>query len=99
MIDPYPPASLDHHGIHGAIWNEIDPTSSYVHGEERPLTLVSYCASQPVQAYVEPIAVGTVLPEMPLFLDPHWYVSVLLEDTYLAAWEAVPARWRRRLSE
>jgi DNA sulfur modification protein DndB len=34
-----------------------------------------------------------------LFLDPQWYVTVPLEGTYCAAWEALPARWRRLLSE
>ena len=31
--------------------------------------------------------------------DPEWYVTVPLERTYCAAWEAIPARWRRTLSE
>ena len=31
--------------------------------------------------------------------DPQWYVTVPLESTYCAAWEAIPARWRRVLSE
>jgi hypothetical protein len=48
---------------------------------------------------VEPIAVGTSLPAAALFLDPEWYVAVPLENSYCAAWEAVPVRWRRVLSE
>ena len=46
------------------------------------------------KAYIEPVAVGDVLPHMPLFLDPELYVHVPLEATYQTAWEAVPAFWR-----
>jgi len=38
-----------------------------------------------VTAYIEPIAVGDPLLEMPLFLDPWSYVNVPLEPTYRAA--------------
>ena len=44
---------------------------------------------------IEPIAVGDVLSPMPLFLRPGAYVLVPLEETYQAAWEGVPRRWRR----
>ena len=47
---------------------------------------------------VEPVAVGGVLPDMPLFLTSGIYVSVPLEVTYLSAWEEVPARWREVLT-
>jgi hypothetical protein len=38
--------------------------------------------------------VGDVLPDMPLFLQPDWYVNVPLESTYQAAYRGVPAYWR-----
>jgi hypothetical protein len=99
VIDPYPPGTLDPHGIHGAIWNEIDPSAPFQFPDDRKLTLASYCAARPPQAYVEPLAIGMALPGTALFLDPQWYVTVPLEGTYCAAWEAIPARWRRVLSE
>ena len=37
-----------------------------------------------------PIAVGEVLPEMPLFLEPEKYVPAPLESTYQAAWAVFP---------
>lgn len=40
------------------------------------------------------MAVGDVLPEMPLFLEVDRYVPVPLEATYRAAFDAVPRRWR-----
>jgi hypothetical protein len=48
-----------------------------------------------VTSYVEPIKVGTAIPDMPLFLSPDRYINVPLERTYNAAWEGVPERWRR----
>lgn len=99
VIDPYPPGTLDPNGIHGAIWNEIDPSAPFQFPDDRRLTLATYCAARPPQAYVEPLVIGMPLPGMALFLDPEWYVTVPLEDTYCAAWEAIPARWRRVLSE
>jgi hypothetical protein len=99
VIDPYPPGTFDPNGIHGAIWSEIDPAAPFQFPDARRLTLASYCAARPPQAYIEPLAVGMALPATALFLDPQWYVEVPLERTYCAAWEAIPARWRRVLSE
>jgi hypothetical protein len=98
VIDPYPPGTLDPLGIHGAIWNEIDPSTPFQFPDQRRLTLASYCAARPPQAYVELLAIGMDLPGTALFLDPLWYVTVPLEPTYCAAWEAIPARWRQVLS-
>lgn len=50
------------------------------------------------EAFVELIAVGNALPDMPLFLTPEVYVSVPLEATYQAAWEGMPAYWRNVLT-
>jgi hypothetical protein len=43
---------------------------------------------------VEPTAVGSVLIDMPLFLSADRYVNVPLEQTYLAAYQGVPGRWK-----
>ena len=37
---------------------------------------------------------GDSLKDMPLFLDPEWYILVPLEATYQAAYRGVPRRWR-----
>ena len=50
-----------------------------------------------VTGYVEPLAVGDPLPEMPLFLRPGTYVPVPLETTYQRTWQRLPLRWRRVL--
>ena len=51
------------------------------------------------KAYVEPISIGTQLPEMPLFLEQDWYVTVPLEQTYSEAYAGVPSRWRKVIED
>jgi hypothetical protein len=96
ILDLHPPGPRDPQGIHGAIWEEIED-DTYRAPPDKPLTLAAYSAGSPKKAYVEPTAVGQALPEMPLFLEPGWYVNVPLEATYHAAWRSVPQRWRRVL--
>ena len=62
---------------------------------ERPLTLAAYECSLITEAYVETIAVGEPVPDMPLFLAPEAHILIPLETTYQAAWDTVPARWQR----
>jgi hypothetical protein len=57
-------------------------------------TLAAYEADEVVRAYVEPVSLGDVLPEMPLFLTAGGHVPVKLESTYQSAWQAVPRRWQ-----
>lgn len=94
VIDLFPPSSFDPHGIHGAIWGRIEGPG-YTAPPDRPLTLAAYVSAEVITAYVEPVAGGMELPDMPLFLDPGHYVNVPLEKTYQAAYEGVPERWRR----
>lgn len=94
IIDPFPPGPRDPNGIHAAIWSLIDDVP-FVPPTERPIMLVSYACGLTTHAYMETIAVGERLPDMPLFLESDGHVMVPLEATYLAAWDAFPARWRR----
>ncbi len=98
VVDPYPPGALDPQGIHAAIWNEIDPATQFRFPDERHMTAVSYHAQRPPTAYVEPLAVGQVIPDMPLFLDGTHYVNTPLESTYNAALSVVPQHLRKRLA-
>ena len=61
------------------------------------MTLAAYEAVLGVRAFVESVAVGDLLPEMPLFLKRDACVYVPLEATYQTAFAAVPRRWRRVL--
>ena len=94
LLDPFPPGRRDPNGIHAAIWAMVDD-EPFVVPPERPLTMVAYQCSLVTEAYIETVAVGEPLPEMPLFLQPEAHVMVPLEATYLAAWDTVPARWQR----
>jgi hypothetical protein len=96
ILDLQPPGPRDPQGIHGAIWAEIGD-ERYTTPPDKPLTLVAYSAGRIKRAYIEPVAVGDVLPDMPLFLEPEAYVNVPLEATYEAAYRGVPARWRHVL--
>jgi len=96
LVDLQPPGPRDPQGIHGALWEEIGD-DSYEAPPDKPLTLAAYSAGPVKTAYVEPIAVGDVLPDMPLFLGPETYVSLPLEATYQAAWRGVPRRWHSDL--
>lgn len=97
ILDLFPPGPRDPQGIHAAIWSEISD-AAFELPADKPLTLAAYVASAMRTAYVEPVAVGDELPDMPLFLEPDFYVPVPLEATYRTAFEAVPRRWRDELA-
>lgn len=98
IVDLFPPSKRDPNGIHAAIWKEIGPDDyRFELPEKEPLTLVSYCAGLEWSAFIEPVAVGMKLPDMPLFLKRDGHVSVPLERSYTTAFEGVPERWRREL--
>jgi hypothetical protein len=93
LVDLHPPTTRDPDGIHPVIWAEFGGKSKPA-PPDKPLTLVAYDAGPPKTFYLEPVAVGDVLSDMPLFLAPGWYVSVPLEATYQSAWRGVPRRFQ-----
>jgi hypothetical protein len=93
LVDLFPPSPRDPQGIHHAVWGE-DCGADYALPEDKPLSCVAYIGGPGAEAFVEPVAVGDTLPEMPLFLTPDVYVLVPLEATYQSAWEGMPAYWR-----
>ncbi len=93
IVDLHPPGPHDPHGIHGAFWSEFGSTPSSM-PRDKPLTLAAYSAGAVPRAYVEPTAVGSAMPAMPLFLEEDTYVDVPLEDTYREAYRGVPDRWQ-----
>jgi hypothetical protein len=96
VVDLHPPGRRDPQGIHGAIWDEMTGRP-YRLPADKTLTLVSYECDLVLRAYVKNVAVGDVLPDMPLFLVPQGQVPVPLEATYQTAFASVPYRWRRVL--
>jgi len=101
VLDLHLPTRRAPDGIHGAIWNIIGSSSDedYHQPADKPLTLVAYQARlyAGVTAYVEPIAIGDSLREMPLYVHNEGYVSVPLQKTYDRAFAALPRRWARVL--
>jgi hypothetical protein len=97
LVDLFPPSVRDPQGIHRAVWGD-DCGADYVLPEDKPLTCVAYVGGAGAEAFVELLAVGDPLPDMPLFLTPEVYVPVPLEATYQAAWEGMPAYWREVLT-
>lgn len=95
LVDLIPCDSHDPQGIHSVICHRLDPlTESCDLPVNKPLTLTAYAAGPSVEAYLEPVAVGDVLPDMPLFLFQDRYVIVPLEATYQEAYRGMPAFWR-----
>ncbi len=98
LVDLIPPGRHDPHGMHGAILEHLDDASEPDDlPADEPLTLASYAAGPQVDVYLEHVAVGAPLPDMPLFLRPDRYVNVPLEPTYQAAYRGMPVFWREVL--
>jgi hypothetical protein len=98
VIDLFPPTPRDPHGIHKAIWDELEDVPFELPAGE-PLTLAAYVAGDaaaglPTRAYVEPVGIGAELPDMPVYLDRRGYVPAPLESTYQATWASCPRDMR-----
>jgi hypothetical protein len=94
VIDPFPPRKHDPQGIHAAILEEFtDEPFELPTG--KPLTIVSYQVHPHQTAYIEPIALGDRLPDVPLFLDGEAHILVPLEETYLTTWNVLPAELQK----
>jgi hypothetical protein len=89
VVDLLPPGNRDPEGIHQVIWNEVTD-EAFALPPDKPLTLVAYEAGPVKVAYVEPVAVGDVLPDMPLFLAPGSHIPTPLEATYQTTWQVFP---------
>ncbi|MFO0802566.1 MAG: DUF4058 family protein [Gemmataceae bacterium] len=89
IIDLFPPTPRDPDGVHKAILGEYGDLP-FTPPAGKPLTLVSYRASPPITAHIEPLAVGDSLPDAPLYLTPERHVMVPLEKTYSDTWAGCP---------
>jgi hypothetical protein len=93
IVDLFPPTPRDPFGIHKLIWDEIEEEDfAFPVGKDR--ILASYETGGERAAYVEPVAVGDMLLDMPLFLTNYLHVMVPLEPTYQATWDASPEEMR-----
>jgi hypothetical protein len=90
IVDLIPPGRRDPQGIHKVIWDRLHD-EPFELPPDKPLTLASYAVGTEIVAYVEPLAVGDSLLDMPIFLTGDHYVPCPLESTYQTAWEQFPA--------
>ena len=102
VVDLFPPGPRDPLGVHRLIWEEFeDDGGGFEFPAGKNLVLASYSARRPEQAFVEPLAAGEAMPDMPLFLDDDAeveFIPVPLQQTYDAAWTALPAAVRNLVS-
>ncbi|MFO0953901.1 MAG: DUF4058 family protein [Isosphaeraceae bacterium] len=94
VIDLFPPSPRDPGGLHALIWDQLSRIPFEARPADKPLTVASFETGEGITAYVDPLAVGDLLPDAPLFLGPGSYVNVPLEQTYQAAWEVTPGTIR-----
>jgi hypothetical protein len=93
VIDLFPPTKRDEVGLHKVIWDEIEEKDfALPDGKDR--VLASYETGAMQAYYVEPVGVGEILPDMPLFLANGWQVPVPLESTYRTTWDTSPEDFR-----
>lgn len=98
ILDLQPPGPRDPQGIHKLIWDQIGD-DEFVLPKGKPLTLASYLAGAFPEAFLEFAAVGSSMPEMPLFLTEEVYVRIPLEAPYQRAFEGMAEYWRRVLNQ
>jgi hypothetical protein len=90
IIDLFPPGPRDPQRLVKAIWDEFVEEDLDLPSDQ-PLTLASFDAGPMRMACFEPLAVGDSLLDMPIFLQPGFYVPAPLEATYQATWDVFPA--------
>jgi len=93
ILDLHSPGPRDTNGVHGEIWSDLT-IDNYSLPSDKRLTLAAYESAGSIRAFVKHVAVGDLLPEMPLFLFRNRQVPVPLERTYEAAFAALPRRWQ-----
>jgi hypothetical protein len=96
IVDLFPPSKRDPQGVHKLIWDRIRDEPFELPADKQ-LTLAAYAAGPPIAAYVEPIAVGDAMPDMPIFLSSGRYVPCPLEATYRRSWSVFPEALKRPL--
>jgi hypothetical protein len=96
IIDTFPPGPHDPQGLPKAILDEFTD-QPFELPPDKPLTLSAYQVEPVQMAYIEPVAIGDRLPDMPLFLYEELYIWVPLEETYQTTWNGLPAELRNLL--
>jgi len=95
VIDLFRPTRRDPQGFPRAFWGSDDEALIPAVNEQKPFSLTSFRAEGALAGYFEILGVSDELVPMPLFLTPDEYIYVPLSETYAAAWQGVPAQWKK----
>lgn len=88
--------TLDRHLI--AVIELIPPFDRSMRSESAVFSIASHGRiAAEFRTFVEAVAVGDALPDMPLFLEDNLYVNVPLESAYQAAWATYPEYLREQI--
>jgi len=98
IVDLFPPSKRDPQGVHKLIWDRLKD-EDFTLPPDKPPTLAAYSVGDTITGYIEPVGVGGVLPDMPIFLTTDHYVPCPLEATYQASWAEFPVPLRGPLLE
>lgn len=90
IINLLPPTKRDPDGVHSEIWRDVDGRHGPLN-PEKPRTFSAHFSDEEITSYVENVALGMTLPDMPLFLNEVRYVNVPLEPTYMNAYRGLPS--------
>ena len=92
VVDPLPRTTKVPDGFQALIAD--DEATAYALSDDEPFAAFAYECDNPLRLYLEPFALRSELPVMPLFLEPDFYINLDLEAAYGAAWAMLPERWR-----
>jgi len=89
VVDLFPPTPRDPNGLNRAILEEFTD-QAFESPPDKPLSVGAFCAGEIPTVYIEPVAVGDVLPSLPIFLSEDYYIPAPLESTYMQSWDVYP---------
>jgi hypothetical protein len=93
VMDLFPPGRHAPRGLPERVWRRLT-RRTYALPDGQPLTVAAFVAGPQPEAYLEHLAVGDALRDMPIFLSAERYIYAPLEATYQAAYRGMPAFWR-----
>lgn len=100
IVDVHRPTKIVPLGFHAKIWDELGHEAPEI-PPDRPLSVVSYqvLESGSVRARLASLKLEDHLPVMPVFLSPHDFVILPLDDTYTECFKSVPWKFREVLEK
>jgi hypothetical protein len=100
LLDLFPPGPSDPDGLHAAIIRRLQRSDeTYDLPSDMPLIFASYAAGEPIEVYLENLAVGSPVTDMPLFLKMDRYITAPLRSTYDVAYASAPSKYREILEK